>query len=254
VTEDDIRRVNAALEKTKGHREHAAIMIGMPLDRLNNIVIHKPELREKWGHHKRDLPEGAVGEIDRQPPEVKPFSREQLDAAAAIERQDGILQAGWGKLGINEKQRDFLIQLQATYATNLKGTLDLTYGGMVHAYTKLLFVFEDIIQKISDIDENPDKYRRTFSAGDNTNETKGPHEYRCELYDRLISIAGELRKTNEGATKANWVRAQLKRLESGQGDGKRKKAGWSAQPVQKVDDKQESSATTDVDTSEDTDG
>jgi hypothetical protein len=65
-----------------------------------------------------------------------------------------------------------------------------------------------------------------------SNVVKSAHEFRCELYDRLIAVSGELRKVNNDATKANWVRAQLEALKNNQGqDAKRKKQGWSAKPV-----------------------
>ena len=232
ITEDDVLRADAAMERTCGHRRHAAILMGVTPERLKSILENTDSLREKWTQKQKPINTGFLGEVDRGREPLKAMTREQQAIADAIARQDALVSGSWAKLGYSDDQKEFLQNLQAAYSTNLQGTLNLTYGGMVYSYTKLMFAFEDVLHRIEAIDEDPDKYVREACTQFGVNEVKGPHEFRCELYDRLIAISAELRKVNSDATKANWVRAQIERLKTGaNGEGKRKKAGWSARKV-----------------------
>lgn len=235
VTDEDRLRLDAALEQTKGHRGQAAELLGLPETRVNNVVQHTPWLRAKWGRSIVPKPvEGTNSELNREPP-LAPMSDEDFKAVEAIRKQDALLQKGWKALGFTPEQKQFLHNLQVNYSTNLKGTIDLTYGGMVHAYTRLLFVFEDVLKRIQEVDDNPEAFDRVQATKSGENIVKTAHEHRCELYDRLVAISAEIRKVNSDATKANWVRAQLERLKTDEGkNAKRKKEGWSARKVSPV--------------------
>lgn len=231
VTDDDRQRVDLAMERAQGNRKHAAQMLGMEYQRLVNIIKTSPNLHSKWVAVDHKAPNGFANEIHRDAP-VTPFSNEQIAAAEAVEKQDALLATGWKKLGFSTEQKNFLQTIQKEYTGNLRGTLDLTYGGMIHSYTKLLFVFEDLLKRIADVDEHPENYRRDMSTKAGDFEIKGPHEFRCELYDRLLAVSAELRKVNSDATKANWVRAQIQKISAGNEPGaKRKKPGWGARSV-----------------------
>lgn len=230
VTEDDKQRIDEALTRTRGHRPHAAILLGISYDRLTNVVLNDPGLRAKWSNTKRELPEGLAGEVHRDPG----LSPDEIKAAEGLAKQEALLAKGWDVLGYSEEQRQFLLTLQATYRTSLRATLDLTYGGMMHSYTRLLMLFEDLHKKLAHIDANPAEYMRTHRTEFGENVVKTAHEHRCELYDRFLAVSAELRKVNNDATKVNIVRAQLDKLKADDGGPKRKKAGWSANPAQKV--------------------
>ncbi len=227
VTADDLARIDAALEKVQGHRGHAAAILGWDETRLRSAVNYHEELRVKWGR-RPDLPPAGdlADDLDRPPPVLDQFSPQERKAALAIARQDELLQKTWKKVGFSPEQQEFLTTLQKSYSVSLKSTMDLTYGGMVHTATRLLMTFEDLVQKIKDVDEHPEKYSRTHMTQFGEVETKSAHEYRCELYDRLISISAEMRKVHTDVTKAQYVRAQLDALR-GNTQGTGAKPGWA---------------------------
>lgn len=228
ITPDDTARLDAALETVHGNRTHAAKILGWDRHRVDNIINLREEMRLKWGLSKKDVPDGSLADtIDREPTALAQFSRDEVEASAAIARQDSILENTWAKSGFTSEQREFLSTLQNSYAINLKSTVDLTYGGMVHTATRLLMLFEDLVMKIKAIDDNPDDYVRVHRTEFGENEVKTAHEYRCELYDRLISISAEMRKVHTDVNKAQYVRAQLEALRRGSGGGNTPlKGGW----------------------------
>lgn len=232
VTGDDIARLDAALETTQGNRAHAAQMLGWAKSRIENIINDREPMRVKWGHRRGPVPTNELSdEIDRPETTLPQFSREEKKAALAIAKQDALLEGTWEKTGFSKEQREFLSTLQTSYALNLRSTVDLTYGGMVHTSTRLLMVFEDLVKKIKHIDDHPEEYERTHRSEFGENTVKSAHEFRCELYDRLIHISGEMRKVHTDVTKAQYVRAQLEALRRGSSPNAKGGFGQGAPPM-----------------------
>jgi hypothetical protein len=233
ATPEEIARVDAALEQTKGNRTHAALALGMEPQRVYNLINTNPQLRAKWRARPGEPVEADLaGELHRPPPLV---STTEEKIVLQITKEDSELQKGWKKLGFSSRERTFLAGLQATYASNLRSTMDLAYGGAAHANTKLLLALEDVAAKLEDIRNHPEKYHRTYETEYGTRESKGPDEYYKEFYDLFVSISSELRKMGDSMTKANELRLRLEKLKLAKGAQERSEAGWdTAKPAEKT--------------------
>lgn len=233
ITEPEIFRIQAALEKTGGHKANAAKMLGIEPQRLYNVVKNTPSLASQW-MNRGDCKVPTEGDlVNRLSPEgepaLSPIAASSYRVVKALEKQDELLTKGWEKLGYNEKEVDFLANLQKEYAANTRKTTDLTYAGAAHTATRLMLEFQKVLDSIRDIDEHPENYHRTaFSKDGGEYEVKGPHEFRLELYNVLIKIADTLRKTNGDLTEANKVRLAIMKMERelAQKDGPKTVAGW----------------------------
>lgn len=235
ATPEEIARIDAALEQTHGNRAHAAAALGMEPKRVYNLVQGNPHLRAKWVTRPADPPAPGPDTDLHRPPPLEPFSATEQKIVVAITREDAALQKGWTRLGFNRDERKFLAGLQASYAGNLKSTMDLAYGGAAHANTRLLLALEQVTEKLQDIQKNPDAYRRSFMTEHGERESKGPDEYLKEFYDLFVRISAELRKMGDSVTKANELRLKMERLRMAQQSKTRSEAGWeTAKPAEAV--------------------
>lgn len=220
VTRELIQRLDAALETTGGNRNHAAQLLQMDNSRVNYIIGSDPHLRYKWGKKEMTPPEPSPAADVHREPGVEVFN-------AALEKQDALLQQGWKRLGFNSNERKFLEQLQLSYAGNIKGTLDLAYGGLAHANTRLLLALEEVCEKIADIIKNPQNYERSYTTQFGERVSKTADEYRLEYETLRVKIADQLRKMGDSATKANLLRLKAEQLKlEKEGVVKKKEAGW----------------------------
>lgn len=233
VTEDLVQRVDAALEKTQGHRPHAAVILEMELKRLHNIVQNNPALHAKWGKHAREVPEpGITSEIHREAT-LPPIAPEDLALADAHQKQQALWDRGMDKLGFTAEKKEFLETIQSTHGQHWKQMASMFQGGVAYTATELLFQFNKINETIADTYENPDRYDRRMENQWGSYVTKTAHEVRMELTDRALSIAEMFRKLNSDSEHAILIAAQVEKLkvEGAQDVKKRKKAKWAATPV-----------------------
>jgi len=237
ATPEEIQRIDAALEAVKGHRGHAAIALGVEPKRLYDLVSKNEYLRAKWVTNESTqtpVQPGLASEIHREAA-LEPFSKGDEETAIAVTQEDALLHQGWAKLpGFGKKERKFLAQLQATYAGNLKGTMDLAYGGAAHANSRLLLMLEVLVEQIADIDAHPDKYTREYMTEYGTRVSKTAIEYRLEHYDRFIKISEALRKLGDSMSKANELRLRMERFKKETENEKKKQAGWSPKMAEKA--------------------
>ncbi len=226
-TEDEISRINTALEQTKGHRAAAAKLLGVAPARVYTAVRNNDAMRIRWGLDEPVLPDGPTSDIDRPLPLYSPQDEQ---VAVAIANQDATLAQGLQKLGYSDDERSFLANLECAYAGHVTQVLQLTFGGLAHSFTRMLFAQRKIEQQIADVDAHPENYERWMSLpGGISNQIKGPFEYRMELVDRLLSISAEIRKCDEAAKKAVLIQAQVAKLKAEAGDGMKRvgKPGFS---------------------------
>lgn len=225
----DVARMDLALEKCRGAYDHAAKALEMSEVDLRKAVALVPALMAKWSGNA-NLPLGKAADIERGVPAV--FSPGERRAAEALARQDSRLRQGWEKLGITPAQKEFLETLQDTYGGAASSIINLMGAGVAHTYTRLLFLFEDLIKRIDEVDANPSQHeRRVVNERGFEYVTKGPHEYRIELYDRLVMVASELRKVTTDVQKLQLIRAQIARLADDKEKKKpRKLQGWDGPP------------------------
>lgn len=232
ITVQDAIEVDAMLEQVNGVQAQAAVALGLTRQRVHDVIKSDPRLMAKWMQKTDPVPGGQTGEIAHREP-ILPFSPDEQEAALALADEDRKLGKGWAKLGLKTEERAFLRNLQNAYAGASAQVIALTSAGVAHTYTRLLFVFEDLVKHIRDVDENPEKYQRMMrTESGHEYIAKGPHEYRNELYDRLISVAGEMRKVTTDVQKLQLVQAQIEKIKNDQGkEAARKKQGWSSTPV-----------------------
>ncbi len=231
ISEDELARINTALEQTKGHRAAAAKLLGVPPARVYTALKNNEAMRLKWGIDDPVVPAGPISHIDRPLPLYSPADEQ---TAGAITNQDATLAQGLQKLGYNEDERNFLGTLETAYSGHIQQTLSLTYGGLIHSFTRMLFAQRRIEELIAHIDDNPDAYERTMTMpGGAVNTIKTAHEFRLELVDRYLALAGEIRKMNEAALKSSYVKAQIDKIKAdmagGAGAGRGKPA-WGGPP------------------------
>lgn len=236
ATPEEITAIDDALTLTKGNRAHAAVALKMDPQRVYNVVKSNPYLKAKWATKPESPVEPTpAADLHREPPVVsEPFTKSEQDQVMAITREDATLQRGWSRLGFDSKERKFLAGLQATYAGNLKSTMDLAYGGAAHANTRLLLLLEQITEKIADVHAHPEKYHRTYMTEHGVRESKGPDEYLLEYTKLATMVSAELRKMGDSVTKANELRLKMERLRMAAQSKVRQEAGWDAKPADKI--------------------
>jgi hypothetical protein len=227
ATPEDIARIDAALEKTRGNRAHAAAALGLHPDRVYTLVDSNPHLKAKWSVKPPNAVEPTeAAEIHREPA-LAMFSPGDVAAVTALNKQDAQLRKGWAKLpGFSPTEQTFLADLQTAYAGNLKGAMDLSYGGASHANIRLLFMIEKISAKIQDIHDNPQNYELSFMTEHGTRVTKTANEYLKEFGALLTQMISEARKMGDSMTKINQLRLQMEKLRMARESDDRKKAGW----------------------------
>lgn len=229
-TPEEIGLIDEALTRTKGHRRFAAQILGVSEDRIYQAIYTKPELKSKWGKTEK-VDESLAGEVHR-PPSLKlkvPEAPGDEAVVSALTAQDESLAKGWKKMGMTSDDRKFLSNLQTAYGGNLKGLADLTAGGLSHAAARLLLLLEKTYQKICDVVENPDNYRRSYMTEHGERESKGPDEYYMELVDRAIKLSDQLRKVSDTAEKAQEIRLKVEKLMREKQEKVVKKVpGWQA--------------------------
>lgn len=253
-TEYEIIEADKLLTKFEGDRTKAAEAMGMPVTRLRNM-IRLTSLQGKWGHADvggggktplKRIPQGAAAEITRlertkpvgdggilQCHSLAEVATKDLAVVEAINREDRQIAktGGLARLGANDKEQEFLAKLEKSYTGSVRSMMDLTFAGMGHAFTRTLFLYEDILRKIEEIDANPGAF---FEMGE-----KGPystaHDKRVEYLKLANDYVNQLRQLNRGAEKANEMRLQLQKLEKENiGDGIRAQPGFKPQ-VAKVE-------------------
>lgn len=234
ITPEDRVLIDEALIKTKGNRDHAAAVLGWEKSRFNSMLFSDAILRAKWMREPdKDIEVTPAAEIHR--PEMAVPLPAEKEIVVAITKEDAVLQKGWKRLGFDQDERKFLAGLQATYAGNLRSTMDLAYGGAAHANTRLLLVLEKLVEKIEDIQNHPENYHRVYTTEFGERESKGPDEYLKEFYDLFVSVSGELRKMGDSVTKANEMRLKMARLEMEHRSKKKTEAGWeTSKPAEKT--------------------
>lgn len=252
-TEYEIMEVDRLMTKHNGSRATVARELKMDKQRLQNM-INLTALKAKWGRpgfgpnakkSAQRIPQGEAAEIMRMertkpvgdgavlacsPTEDPPHTTEKGDAmlVEAIEHEDRRIgmRGGLVKLGKNKKEREFLKKLQAGYTENIRNMMDLTFAGMGHAFTRTLFLYEDILEKIREIDRNPEKFTELTEKG----YYSTAHDKRIEYLRMANDYVDQLRKLNGATEKANEMRLQLQKLErENRGDGPRAKPGFKPQ-------------------------
>lgn len=233
VTEDLIQRIDAALDKTMGHRVHAATILGIDPKRLSNVVYNSPALRAKWGKHVKDVPEpGLVSEIHREAT-LSPFTPEEIAIANAQAKQTALWSKGMDQLGFTQDKKDFLEAVQNQHGQHWKQMAQMFQGGVSYTATELLYQFKKLNETIADTYENPEDYDRHMENQWGSYVTKTAHEVRMELTDRALSIAEMFRKLESDSERSTLIAAQVERLkvEGAQDVKKRKQAKWKQKPV-----------------------
>jgi hypothetical protein len=233
ATPEEISVLDAALERTNGVRVHAAQALGWDVKRVHNMIGLSPHLRAKWLNKNAEPVQPGPDTDLHRPPALEPFTPSEKKVVDALNLEDASLQKGWKRLNFKPEERKFLAGLQASYAGNLKSTMDLAYGGAAHANTRLLLALEDLKEKLEDIKANPDNYRRSFMTEHGERESKGPDEYYAEYYKLFVSVSAELRKMGDSVTKANELRLRMEKLRVTQLTKVRSEAGWDT--AKKVD-------------------
>ena len=92
ATPEELAAVDAALEKTKGNRAHAAMALGMEPRRIYNLVQNNPHLKAKWSAVLPTPPEPGPDTDLHRPPPLEPFSPTEVkvvDAITKAELKDG---------------------------------------------------------------------------------------------------------------------------------------------------------------------
>ena len=225
-TPEEISFLDAALERTNGVRAHAALALGWDPQKVHNIIGTNAHLRAKWLNKNAEAVAPGLDTDLHRPPALEPFSPGEKKVVDALNREDASLQKGWKRLNFKPEERKFLAGLQASYAGNLKSTMDLAYGGAAHANTRLLLALEDLKEKLEDIKANPDNYRRSFMTEHGERESKGPDEYYAEYYKLFVQVSAELRKMGDSVTKANELRLRMEKLRMTHMTKVRSEAGW----------------------------
>jgi hypothetical protein len=229
VTDDLILRVDAALDKTQGHRGHAAILLGIETKRLNNIIGWTPPLRAKWGKHDREIPDSSDASEIHRDASIPPFTPEELALVEAQTAENKVWERGMQRLNFTPEKHEFLAAVMENHGTHWKHMAQMFQGGVSYTATELLFQFNKINSTIADTYDHPEKYDRKMENQWGVYVTKTAHEVRMELTDRALSIAEMFRKLNADSERALLITAQVEKLkvEHAEDVKRKKKSGWS---------------------------
>jgi hypothetical protein len=212
ITDDLILRIDAALEKTMGHRGHAAMLLGLETKRFSNVVYNTPALKAKWGSHVPEVPEvGPASEMHRDPA-IPPFTPEETALVEAYSAECDVWSKGLTRLNFTAEKKAFLEAVQASHGSHWKQMSQMFQGGVSYTATELLFQFNKINSTIEDTYANPANYERRMENQWGTYVTKTAHEVRCELIDRALHIAEMFRKLNADSERATLISAQVEKL------------------------------------------
>jgi len=237
ITNDLILRVDAALEKTQGHRNHAAILLGIEYRRFCNVVYTTPALRSKWGTHTKEVPSPSPATEMHRDPSIPPFNSEELALVESYTAESEVWERGLDKLKFTQEKRDFLEAVQANHGVHWKQMSQMFQGGVSYTATELLFQFSKINETIQETYDNPAKFDRKMENQWGSYVTKTAHEVRMELIDRALSISDMFRKLNSDSERATLIAAQVEKMK--QDDATevkaRKTASWAKKPAKAAD-------------------
>ena len=241
VTEDTIRRVDAALESTGGHRAHAGQLLGMEEKRVHNLINTHEILRAKWGKSPKNPPEpGLAAEMHREEA-VMPFSKSEAEIAAAVEAEDDLWRVGYEKLNFTPAKKEFLGAVMNAHGNHWTAVTQMFQGGVSYTATELLFMFHKLEKEIQRTFETPDAFVRTAvtKTGDSY-VVKDAHEFRLEMMDRALHIAEMFRKLHSDSERAQLLHAQIEKLkvQDAKSVKKRKQAAWNVMSQEKPVDAQ----------------
>jgi len=223
-----LQMVDTALTTCQGNRGHAANMVGKTPLEMKNIINNTPWLKLKW-QLKETIPPtpGEAVDIDRPPPVI---GSTPSAVVKAIEAQDKIIQKGFRKMGYSEDEVLFFEALQTEVAGNIKGILDLTFGGAAHSTMKSLIMMRKMEETLADIDEHPEKYRKVAYTREGTEyEVENEHDYRLKVWKHYMNFADLQRKMNISVNEATKTRLMAQKLQQemrGKDTGPKTVAGW----------------------------
>lgn len=226
ASKEDIAKLDDTLTKFGGNRSLTAQALGIPLQRVNNLIFNNPVMAAKW---KRDVsPPPAKPDPTRTkphilldaeddvspptptalPPGVTKEDQQLAEAHKQIERQ--MQRLGWEGLGITGATAQLMESFERFTGGKILRTIDATHGGMMFGFAQTSARLDYLAKKLDDPDvkENP--------------------ELEAMYHKQFMECSDQMRKFNAEATKAAHVRALIDEKARQVASKKRnKKPGWN---------------------------
>lgn len=224
LTPEQIQRIDAALDATKGSRTQAAIVLGLEPVNISDAIRFNPVLKAKWSNDLAAPPApGLDTEIDRPTPAA--IAAEKV--VAAINKQDSLVERKGAALpGFSKKEQKFFAALMTTYAGTYKTAADFTHSGAVHAAGCLVSALEEARERLKDIEDNPNAYTRVSQGMHGESVTKMPAEFWNDTMNMIVKITDALRKMNQSVLQSNELRLRIDKLKQSQTKEVKAEAGW----------------------------
>lgn len=150
ATVEDIARLNATLELTKGDRKAAANILGTSLTRINGLIATYHSLSTRW----RISDKVAAGETEIN--DVTTIDREENKAIAlteeekrsiALASQEKKLNKSLAKLGFKSQEIEAISSVESFAGQHFQETLSIMHGSMLKSAMRLMLLAERIEQE-----------------------------------------------------------------------------------------------------------
>lgn len=209
MTTERRAEIERAMEAADGVASTASGILGCKPATLANWIKSDDILLRKW---RPDLvkDDGADPEIHR-PTQINPVEAKTM----ALAKEDRSLAAGFRDLGFSKEEIEFLTPLAEFTNGRFEQVIDLTYGGMVNNTAKLLKLFQDTLDQVLKIQENPSAYDETNSEG--VVLYSGWKKLK-EARSSLLEIQKEIRATKSEAEETMITRAKIKEIQKRQAE------------------------------------
>jgi hypothetical protein len=249
-TEYEIVEADKLLTKFEGDRKKAAAAMGMPVRRLQNMIM----LTALKGRHGvpdcggaaknpiKNIPQGQAAEITRKS-RTKPVGDggilqcktiddvdvKDLAVVEAINQEDRQLskQNGFLSMASNDFERRVMAEAERLAGENIRTLKAFTSGGMATAFKITFIELHRIKEKIEQIIENPSEH--TDYNEDGTIRLS-PHDKLMD-YFRLIPVYNDqLRKGDKNVDEGVKLRMEIEKLrKESMSDGIRAQPGFKPQ-------------------------
>lgn len=192
--------IDRAMEVTDGTLTTASKILRCHPDTLKRWIESDDILLRKWKPEwvKEDVEDTEV----HRPIQISGKERR----AIALSKEDRTLKKGFRDLGFSDDEVSFLTGIAEFTNGRIDEVIDLTYGGMVRNYSKLLKIFSDTQEVLDQMLKDPSAYNE---YGEKGNITYSGYKKMKEMMNALLEIAKEARATNTAAEQTMITRAKI---------------------------------------------
>jgi hypothetical protein len=143
ITDDDVKMLDAALEKAHGVQSTAARILCRSEEWVRRVIKITPALQARWSPHTPNQEVKTAADIADRPDLPKPLMPAEKMALALV-GQEKKLRGSLSKLGFSEKHQQSILNIEEFAGQHFRETLSIVHGGLVKGFLRLTFMAEHI--------------------------------------------------------------------------------------------------------------